>query len=86
MERGNRVFPVTDNAQSVVDALQSKLKKLKVNIITKANVTDIIEQNGKIIGVEYIFQDRKQIIKADKVILATGGLSYSMTGSSRRWS
>lgn len=71
VERGNRVFPVTDNAQSVIDALYSKLKKLKVKIITNAEVKDIVVENGEVIGVEYIYENKKQIMKADKVIMAT---------------
>ncbi len=45
VERGNRVFPTTDNAQSVIDALYRKLKKLNVKIITNAEVTDIEVEN-----------------------------------------
>ena len=41
VERGNRVFPVTDNAQSVIDALYTKLKKLGVKIIFNAKVIDL---------------------------------------------
>lgn len=71
MERGNRVFPVSDNAQSVIDALKSKLKKLKVKIITNARVIDITQEDSKVTGVEYIYNNNKQIMKADKVIIAT---------------
>ena len=62
---------MTDNAQSVIDALKRKLKKLKVEIITNAHVTDIIEKDKRAIGVEYIYEDKKEMIKADKVIIAT---------------
>lgn len=71
VERGNRVFPVTDNAQSVIDALYSKLKKLKVKIVTNAEVKDIVVKNEEVIGVEYIYENKKQVMKADKVIMAT---------------
>ena len=46
VERGNRVFPITDNAESVIDALYNRLKKLGVKIILGAKVTDlVIEEN-----------------------------------------
>lgn len=80
-ERGNRIFPVTDNAQSVIEALHKRIKKLNVNIITNANVTDILVNDGKVTGVSYIKDGRKEKILADKVILATGGMSYKTTGS-----
>ena len=47
VERGNRVFPVTDNAQSVIDALYRILKKQKVEIVTNAKVGDLIVNEGK---------------------------------------
>ena len=81
VERGNRVFPVTDNAQSVIDALLSKLRKLKVKIITNAEVTDLIVDDDEIKGVKYSANGKKEEILSDKVILATGGVSYPNTGS-----
>lgn len=84
IERGNRIFPTSDNAQSVIDALINKLKKLNVKIITNANVIDCIVKENKIIGVKYIFNGKEEKIEADKVIVATGGASYKMTGSTRR--
>ena len=81
VERGERVFPVTDNAKSVVDCLCRILSKLKVKIIYNANVIDIgIEQNT-VKEVKYILNNKEEIIKADKVIIATGGKSYPITGS-----
>lgn len=81
VERGNRVFPVTDNAQSVIDALQRRLKKLGVKVITNARVTDIEIKENKVYGVKANINGKEEAIKADKVILATGGVSYSLTGS-----
>ena len=81
VERGNRVFPVTDNAQSVIDALYSKLKKQNVEIITNVNVIDIIVNKNKVKGVKVIYDNQEKDIIADKVILATGGMSYKATGS-----
>ena len=81
VERGNRVFPVTDNAQSVIDALYRILKKQKVKILTNAKVEDIIVKNSEVIGVKYIVDNAEQIMEADKIIIATGGASYKATGS-----
>lgn len=72
IERGNRVFPVTDNSQSVIDSLYRKLKKLNVNIITNAEVTDIIIKDKRACGLKY--KDKNNIekeIEADKVIIAS---------------
>lgn len=70
-ERGNRVFPVTDNSQSVIDALEKKLRELKVKIITNAKVVDIKVENERIEGVKYLQNGEEKIMQADKVILAT---------------
>ena len=75
-ERGNRVFPVTDKAMSVLDCLRNELRRCNVTVKT-ARVRRILEQNGAVIGVETDTGD----FRADKVILATGGLSYPATGS-----
>lgn len=80
-ERGNRIFPVTDKAQSVVDCLVKELKKYNIEIRLKCAVKKILVKDDKVTGVELT---DKEIIKADKIILATGGKSYSSTGSNRR--
>ena len=81
VERGNRVFPVTDRASDVRDALIRVLKNKNVKIITDAKVEEIEVKNGKVTGVYYILNSNLQFIGADKVILATGGKSYPLTGS-----
>lgn len=81
IERGNRVFPTTDNAVSVVEALYRTLKKSGAKIINNARVIDLEIIENKIVGVKYIINNKEEIIKADKVILATGGASYPLTGS-----
>jgi len=81
VERGNRVFPVTDNAQSVIDAIYSRLKKLGVKVITNAKVTDIEIEENRACGVKVNINGKEERIKADKVIFATGGVSYPLTGS-----
>ena len=79
-ERGNRVFPVTDKAKDVLDALLNKMKKLNVKIITKAKVNKIILNNQQN-EVKAIELENEEKILADKIILATGGKSYPLTGS-----
>ena len=77
-ERGNRVFPQSDKAVDVLNALLAELKKQNVKIKTNTEVEKIIVQEGIVIGVEL---KNKEQIKADKIILATGGKSYPATGS-----
>lgn len=76
-ERGNRVFPVSDKSQDVLNALLKILKKLKVTIKTNTKVNKIIVKDNMAIGVETDIET----IYADKIILATGGKSYPATGS-----
>ena len=76
VERGGRVFPESDNAHDVANALVKAATSDNVNIVT-GNVTKIITDNGKVIGVKY---DNK-LINCDSVIIATGGKSYPLTGS-----
>lgn len=76
-ERGNRVFPVSDKSQDVLNALLKVLKKLNVKVKTNIKVNKIIVQDNVAIGVETDIET----IYADKIILATGGKSYPATGS-----
>ena len=78
-ERGNRVFPVSDKSKDVLQALIEELRLLNVQIRTDAKVKEIITNNSKI-AVGVILESGEKII-ADKVILATGGMSYPATGS-----
>lgn len=78
VERGGRVFPVSDRAISVLDALLRILKKLDVHILTNSEVKNIIVDAGEVKGIRL---DNGKEIYADKVILATGGKSYPVTGS-----
>jgi predicted Rossmann fold flavoprotein len=83
-ERGGRVFPVSDSAKEVVDALVHWNRTQGVEIITGAKVENLIIENDKITGVEFSQDEMRQtkVYKADSVIVATGGLSYAATGSS----
>lgn len=78
VERGGRVFPVSDKSIDVLEALKRKLKKLDVEIKTNFEVTKILTENGVAKGIE---GKNKEQLFADKVILATGGMSYPVTGS-----
>ncbi len=80
-ERGHRIFPVTDSAKSVLDVFLKLLKKQKVKIELNTKVEKIIVNEGKAIGVQCLFCNNVKKIFADKVILATGGKSYPLTGS-----
>jgi len=75
-ERGNRVFPVSDKAQSILDCLRSELRAKKVTVKT-ARVRHILTEEGKAVGVE----TQEEKIFSDWVLLATGGASYPATGS-----
>ena len=77
-ERGNRIFPQSDRSLDVLNCFQKRLNQLKIKIIYNTKVEKVIVNDLKqVIGV----QTDKEIIKADKVILATGGKSYPATGS-----
>lgn len=79
VERGERVFPVSDRAQDVLEALLHILRKQNVQILTNTTAKRIITDDEKnVLGVE--LDDGKEI-KTDKIILATGGKSYPVTGS-----
>lgn len=75
-ERGNRVFPVSDKAYDIVDALFFKMKREGVTLI-RARALDISVADGCVSGV---VTDKGEL-SAYKVILATGGMSYPVTGS-----
>ena len=75
-ERGNRVFPVTDRSQSVLESLQRALHKSRVTVKT-GRVKQILTQDGQVAGV----RTQNETISTKWVILATGGASYPTTGS-----
>ena len=77
IERGNRVFPASDNAADVIDVLSRKLHDLNVKINLNSTVENIITDDKKILGVEV----NGRFFDAEAVILATGGMSYPATGS-----
>ena len=76
-ERGNRIFPITDKSLDVLQCFTKKIKELNIEVQYETKVEEIIEKDYKVKEVK----TNKGIIKADKVILATGGKSYPLTGS-----
>lgn len=79
VERGARVFPVSDNAGDVVKALKSEIKKYNIKVEYDTCVNKLNVLNGKIEAVE-IAGGKK--FKCDKCIVTTGGASFTKTGSS----
>lgn len=75
-ERGNRVFPISDRSQSILECLLNQLRSNKVTIKT-GRVTEILTEDGRVTGVK----TQQETFIAKWVILATGGLSYPTTGS-----
>ena len=80
-ERGNRIFPVTDKSKDVLECFIKRLKELNVDIHYNTKVDEIIVQNDAETKRAIAVKTEKEIIKADKIILATGGKSYPLTGS-----
>ena len=78
IERGGRIFPVSDDANEVIEALLKKMAILGVEVKNNSPVKEILAENKKIVGVNV----GGKIFKADNYILATGGASYPATGSS----
>ena len=76
-ERGNRIFPVSDQARSVLDCLQNELRRCKV-IVKTGRVKSIHTENNVVRGV---LLQNGELLEANAVILATGGASYPTTGS-----
>ncbi len=77
VERGERVFPVSDKSSDIVDVLKKYMRENGVKVI-RETVTDIIVEDNKVKGVKIV---GGKILYADKVIVATGGASYQRTGS-----
>lgn len=77
IERGGRIFPVSDDAGEVIEALIKKMAIVGVEVRNNSPVTEILAENKKIVGVKV----GDKIFKCDAVILATGGASYPKTGS-----
>ncbi len=83
-ERGDRVFPVSDHSSDVIAALQRELKRCNAEILLNTKTDDILTteekegEAGKFAGVRI---SGDQVIRGDKGIICTGGMSYPATGS-----
>lgn len=78
-ERGKRVFPESDKALDVVKSLEKMVNQKNVKVILNAKVNRVVSRDNKI---EKVIYNHDQEIKCDSVIIATGGMSYPLTGSS----
>ena len=76
-ERGNRIFPVTDKSIDVLKCFENRINELKIKKLLNTRVEKILIQNNCVISV----RTNNEMIKTNKVILATGGRSYPLTGS-----
>lgn len=77
VERGGRMFPESDRSIDVIKAMEKELKRLHVNVCLNTNVLDLVVKNAKCEGIVV-----NNVEKGfDRVIIATGGVSYPLTGS-----
>lgn len=89
VERGNRVFPVSDHSSDVTKALERAMDQAGVKVLLQTEVKDIRTHGGQIAGVEVKrrgprgerHREHTEVLPADAVIVATGGISYPTTGS-----
>ena len=75
-ERGNRVFPVSDNAYDIANALEKRMKRAGVKVML-TNARRVLTENGAVCGVE----TANGVLRCESVLIATGGVSYPLTGS-----
>ena len=79
VERGGRIFPVSDSALDIVKALEKELKKQKVNILLNTSIKEVLTCNNIVTGIKL---ENGKNLECDKCIIATGGKSFPKTGSS----
>lgn len=79
VERGNRVFPVSDRSSDVIRALSDQMRKLGVTVHLQEEVDDILTEDGRVSAIR--LKKGGRTVPADAVLIATGGLSYPSTGS-----
>ncbi len=78
VERGGRVFPLSDRSADVLDGLKRSMRKAGVCVHLNTRIEKLLIQNGRISGIQTA---EGQTIEGDAVFVATGGLSYESTGS-----
>lgn len=79
IERGNRAFPASDKSSDVISALKRELNRLGVHIEYHSEVSELLVKDGSFYGIK--LKNREELLTADKIIIATGGISYPLTGS-----
>lgn len=79
VERGGRIFPVSDSALDIVKVLEKELKKQKVNILLNTSIKEVLTCNNIVTGIKL---ENGKNLECDKCIIATGGKSFPKTGSS----
>lgn len=78
IERGNRIFPMSDHSSDVIRAMEREMKSVGVKVHLKSPVKKIQYANGKVTGITLT---NEASISGDAIIIATGGVSYPSTGS-----
>ncbi|MDD3404355.1 MAG: NAD(P)/FAD-dependent oxidoreductase [Hespellia sp.] len=78
IERGNRVFPVSDHSSDVIGAMTREMRKLDVNIYLNSEICGVVSKDG---AFSYIEEKKGKKIYGAACIVATGGISYQSTGS-----
>jgi len=81
VERGDRVFPASNKSSDVIKVMTKALRTYEVSVKLNTAVIDLIIDQGNLVGVMAKEQGIKKEIYARSVLIATGGVSYSMTGS-----
>lgn len=81
VERGGRVFPVSDHSSDVIASLQRVLKEKKVEVLLHTEVRELLTECHEKVTVTGVRLTNGKEMKSDRVILATGGFSYQTTGS-----
>lgn len=79
IERGNRVFPVSDKASDVIAALSRAMDDCQVKVHLKTGVQELVIQDGRCRGV--LLERTGEVVTGDGIIVASGGLSYPSTGA-----
>ena len=85
VERGGRVFPKSDKSSDVIRALERQMKKLDVKIHLKSRVEKLLlrkeEASGGQLRIRGIQLENKTVVEGDRVLVASGGMSYPSTGA-----
>ena len=83
IERGNRAFPASDKSADVIDTLRDAMRRQGVKVRLRSRVTRILTDEERVTGLAVLNPDDgvEKCLDFDRVIVATGGLSYPSTGA-----